>query len=122
MFFGLTNALKSLDLINRALIPYLDMFVIVFIDEILVYSRNDKYHASNNKIVLQTLKDRDCYAKFSKYVFWLEYVALLGHIVSCDRIRVDTWNVEAVQNYPRPTSPTDIRSFLDCDGYYRRFV
>ncbi|WMV18418.1 hypothetical protein MTR67_011803 [Solanum verrucosum] len=66
--------------------------------------------------------DKELYAKFSKFEFWLEYVAFLGHIVSGDGIRVDTQKIEAVQNWPRPTSPTDIRSFLGFSGYYRKFA
>ncbi|KAH0761440.1 hypothetical protein KY290_017513 [Solanum tuberosum] len=88
MSFGLTNALATfMDLMNRVFKPYLDMFVIVFIDGILIYSRNKEDHASHLIIVLQTLKDRELYAKFSKCEFWLETVAFLGHIVSGDGIR-----------------------------------
>ncbi|KAH0776134.1 hypothetical protein KY290_007545 [Solanum tuberosum] len=111
-----------MDLMNRVFKPYLDMFVIVFIDGILIYSRNEEDHASHLRIVLQTLKDKELYAKFSKCEFWLESVAFLGHIVSGDGIKVDTQKIEAVQNWPRRTSPTDIRSFLGLAGYYRRFV
>ncbi|KAH0644044.1 hypothetical protein KY289_035018 [Solanum tuberosum] len=74
------------------------------------------------RIVLQTLKENELYAKFSKCEFWLESMAFLGHIVSGDGIKVDTRKIEAVQNWPRPTSPTDIRSFLGLAGYYRWFV
>ncbi|WMV10110.1 hypothetical protein MTR67_003495 [Solanum verrucosum] len=111
-----------MDLMNRVFKPYLDMFVIVFIDDILIYSRNEKDHTSHLRIVLQTLKDKELYAKFSKCEFWLESVAFLGHIVSGEGIKVDTQKIEAVQNWHRPTSPTDIRSFLGLDGYYRIFV
>ncbi|KAH0679995.1 hypothetical protein KY290_022105 [Solanum tuberosum] len=123
MSFGLTNAPAAfMDLMNKVFKPYLDMFVIVFIDVILIYSRNEEDHASHLRIVLQTLKDKELYAKFSKCEFWLESVAFLGHINFGDGIRVDTQKIEAVQNWPRPTSPTDIRSFLGLAGYYRRFV
>ncbi|WMV08664.1 hypothetical protein MTR67_002049 [Solanum verrucosum] len=98
------------------------MFVIVFIDDILIYLRNYEDHASHIKIVLQTIKDREFYAKVSKCEFWLESVAFLGHILFGEGIRVDTQKIEAVQNCPRPTSPTDRRSFLGLDGYYRRFI
>ena len=91
MSFGLTNAPATfIDLMNRVFKPYLDMFVIVFIDDILIYSRNEEDHASHLKIVLHTLKDRELYVKFSKCEFWLESVAFLGHIVSGDGIKVDT--------------------------------
>ncbi|KAH0723069.1 hypothetical protein KY289_006113 [Solanum tuberosum] len=121
MSIGLINAPTTfMDLMNRIFKPYLDMFVIVFIDGILIYSRNEEDHASHLRIVLQTLKDRELYAKFSKCEFWLESMAFLGHIVSGEEIKVDTQKIEAVQNLPRPT--TDIRSFLGLAGYYRRFV
>ncbi|KAH0781706.1 hypothetical protein KY290_001304 [Solanum tuberosum] len=122
IFFGLTNApAVFMDLMNRVFKPYLDMFVIVLIDDILIYSRNDEDHVSHLKVVLQTLKEKELYAKFSKCEFWLESVAFLGHIVFGDGIRVDTQKIEVVQNWPRPTSPTDIRSFLGLAGYYRSF-
>ncbi|KAH0650238.1 hypothetical protein KY284_030150 [Solanum tuberosum] len=111
-----------MDLMNRVFKPYLVMFVIVFIDDILVYSRNEEDHASHLRTVLQTLKDKELYAKFSKCEFWLKSMAFLGHIVSGDGIKVDTRKIKAVQNWPRPTSPTEIRSFLGLAGYYRRFV
>ncbi|KAH0661922.1 hypothetical protein KY284_026853 [Solanum tuberosum] len=123
MSFGLTNVLATfMDLMNRVFKPYLDMFVIVFINDILIYSRNKEDHASHLRMVLQTLKDRELYAKFSKCEFWLMSVAFLGHIVSGDGIKVDTLKIEAVQNWTRPTSPTDIRSLLGLADYYKRFV
>nr|AAV31171.1 Putative polyprotein, identical [Solanum tuberosum] len=123
MSFGFTNAPAAfMDLMNRVFKPYLDMFVIVFIDDILIYSRNKEDHASHLRIVLQTLKDKELYAKFSKCEFWLKSVAFLGHIVSGDGIKVDTRKIEAVKNCPRSISPTEIRSFLGLVGYYRRFV
>ncbi|KAH0728063.1 hypothetical protein KY284_003928 [Solanum tuberosum] len=100
----------------------MNMFVIIFIDDILIYSRNEDDHVSHLRIVLQMLKDKELYAKFSKCEFWLESVAFLGHIVSSDGIGVDTQKIEAVQSWPRPTTPTDIMSFLGLAGYYRRFV
>ncbi|KAH0761202.1 hypothetical protein KY290_017275 [Solanum tuberosum] len=123
MSFGLTNAPATfVDLMNRVFKPYLYMFVIVFIDDILIYLRNEEDCASNLRVALQTLRDRELYAKFSKCEFCLESVVFLGHIVFGDGIRVDTQKIEAVQNWPRPTSPIDIRSFLGLAGYYRRFV
>lgn len=89
------------------------MFVNVFIDDILIYSINEKYHAIYLRIILQTLKDREFYAKLSKCE------AFLGHIMSWNEIKVDTQKIEAPQNWPRATSPTDISSFLDLVGYYR---
>ncbi|KAH0758120.1 hypothetical protein KY290_021613 [Solanum tuberosum] len=121
--FGLTNAPAAfMDLMNRVFKQYLDLFIIVFIDDILIYSRNEKEHASHLRVVLQTLKDRQLFAKFSKCEFLLQYVAFLGHIVSSEGIRVDSQKIKEVKQCPRPTSPTDIRSFLGLAGYYRRFV
>ncbi|KAH0758098.1 hypothetical protein KY290_021591 [Solanum tuberosum] len=121
MSFGLTNAPAAfMDLMNRVFKPFLDMFVIVFIDGILIYWRNEEDHTSHLRVVLQTLKDRELYAKFSKCELCLEYVEFLGHNIFGDGIRVDTQKIEIVQNWPRPTSPTDIRSFLGLAGYYRR--
>ncbi|KAH0720291.1 hypothetical protein KY284_005321 [Solanum tuberosum] len=95
MSFGLTNApVAFMDLMNRVLKPYLDMFVIVFIDDILIYLRNEKDNASHLRVVLQTLKDKELYVKFSKCEFWLESVAFLGHIVSGEGIKVDTQKIK----------------------------
>ncbi|KAH0671324.1 hypothetical protein KY285_024119 [Solanum tuberosum] len=121
MSFGLTNAPAAfMDLMTRVFRPYLDLFVIVFIDDILVYSRSrNKQHL---RIVLQTLRDQRLYAKFSKCEFWLESVAFLGHVVSKEGIRVDPAKIEAIRDWHRPTSVTEIRSFVGLAGYYRRFV
>jgi len=98
------------------------LFVIIFIDDILIYSRNEEEHASHLRDVLQTLKDRHLLAKFNKCEFWLQSVAFLGHIVTSEGIRVDSQKIEAVKQWPRPTSATNIRIFLGLAGYYRRFV
>ncbi|WMV25678.1 hypothetical protein MTR67_019063, partial [Solanum verrucosum] len=119
--FGLTNAPATfMDLMNKVFKQYLDLFVIIFIDDILIYSRNEEEHASHLRVVLQTLKDRQLFAKFNKCEFWLQLVAFLGHIVSSKGIRVDSQKIEAVKQCPRPTSATNIRSFLGLAGYYRR--
>ncbi|XP_060172736.1 uncharacterized protein LOC132603619 [Lycium barbarum] len=123
MSFGLTNApAVFMDLMNRVFRPFLDMFVIVFIDDILVYSRSEAEHADHLRTVLGTLRHQELYAKFSKCEFWLSSVAFLGHIIGADGVRVDTQKIEAVKNWPRPTTPTEVRSFLGLAGYYRRFV
>ena len=123
MSLGLTNApTTSIDLMNKVFKQYLELFVIVFIDDILVYSRSEKEHASHLWVILQTLKDCQLFAKFSKCRFWLQSIAFLGHIVSTERIRVDLKKTEEVRNKFSPTSATDIRSFLGLAGYYRRFV
>ena len=123
MSFGLTNAPAALmDLMNRVFKPYLDLFVIVFIDDILIYSRNEEDHVGHLTIVLQTLRDKELYAKFSKCEFWLKSVAFLGHIVSGEEIKVNTQKIEAVQSWTRPISLKDIWSFLVLAGNYRRCV
>ncbi|XP_049405070.1 uncharacterized protein LOC125868479 [Solanum stenotomum] len=123
MSFGLTNAPTIfMDLMNRVFKPFLDIFVIVFLDDILVYSRSKEDHANHLRQVLQVLRDRRLYAKFSKCEFWLKSATFLGHIVSDKGIRVDSQKIEAVKDWPRPTTPTEVRSFLGLAGYYRRFV
>ncbi|XP_070010212.1 uncharacterized protein [Nicotiana sylvestris] len=94
----------------------------VFIDDILVYSRSWEDHDAHLRAVLQTLQQHHLYAKFSKCEFWLESVVFLGHIISREGIMVDPQKIAAVNNWPRPTTPTEIRSFLGLAGYYMRFV
>ncbi|XP_070024610.1 uncharacterized protein, partial [Nicotiana sylvestris] len=123
MSFGLTNAPAAfMHLMNSVFRPYLDSFVIVFIDDILVYSRSQEEHARHLRVVLQRLREEKLYAKFSKCEFWLSSMAFLGHIVSSEGIQVDPRKIEAVQSWSRPSSTTEIRSFLGLAGYYRRFV
>ena len=98
------------------------MFIIVFIDDILIYSRSEEEHASHLRVVLQNLKDRQLFAKFNKCEFWLQSVGFFSHIVYSEGIRVDSQKIEAAKQWPRPTSATDIRSFLGLGGYYKRFV
>ncbi|KAA0066186.1 hypothetical protein E5676_scaffold790G001080 [Cucumis melo var. makuwa] len=108
MPFGLTNApTVFMDLMNRIFHQYLDQFVIVFIDDILVYSVDREAHEEHLRIVLQTLRDKQLYAKFSKCEFWLEQVVFLGHVVSGKGVSVDPQKVEAVVNWERPTSATE---------------
>ena len=123
MQFGLNNAPAAfMGLMNRVFRPYLDQFVVVFIDDILVYSRDEQEHEQHLKIVLQTLREKKLYAKLSKCDFWLKEVSFLGHIVSAEGIRVDPAKIEAVVNWKSPRSVTEERSFLGLVGYYRRFV
>ena len=123
MPFGLTNApAVFMDLMNRVFHEYLDKFVIVFIDDILVYSKSAEEHEQHLRIVLETLRQQKLYAKFSKCEFWLDQVAFLGHIVSADGITMDPSKVEAITKWSRPTTVTEVRSFLGLAGYYRRFV
>ncbi|XP_071924797.1 uncharacterized protein [Coffea arabica] len=97
-------------------------FVVVFIDDILVYSRSREEHEQHLRIVLQTLREHQLFAKFSKCEFWLEEVGFLGHIISKDGLAVDPAKVEAVAKWKQPENPTEVRSFLGLAGYYRRFI
>ncbi|GKC12267.1 reverse transcriptase domain-containing protein [Tanacetum coccineum] len=123
MPFGLTNApAVFMDIRNRVCKPYLDKFVIVLIDDILIYSKSKKEHDVHLRLVLELLKKEKLYAKFSKCEFWLQEVNFLGHIVNQNGIHVDPSKIEAVKNWKAPTTPSEIRSFLGLAGYYRRFI
>ena len=123
MSFGLKNApAVFMDLMQRVFQPYLDQFVVIFIDDILVYSKSEEEHEKHLRIVLQTLRDHKLYAKFSKCEFWLNQVSFLGHIISEEGVEVDPAKVDDIVNWKRPTTVTEIRSFLGLVGYYRRFV
>ncbi|XP_070005280.1 uncharacterized protein [Nicotiana sylvestris] len=111
-----------MNLMNRVFKPFLDSFVIVFIDDILVYSQSREDHVDHLKAVLQTLQQYQLYAKILKCEFWLESVTFLVHVVSREGIMVDPQKIAVVRNWPRPTTPTEIRRFLGLAGYYRRFV
>ncbi|KAH0669484.1 hypothetical protein KY285_023648 [Solanum tuberosum] len=111
-----------MDLMNRVFKQYLDLFVIVFINDILIYSRSEEKYTTYLRVVLQTLKDRQLFAKFRKCEFWLQSVTFLGHVVSSEGIQVDSQKIEAVKHWPRPTSLIYIICFLGLAGYYKRFV
>ncbi|GKB17847.1 putative reverse transcriptase domain-containing protein [Tanacetum coccineum] len=111
-----------MDLMNRVCKPYLDKFVIVFIDDILIYSRNEKEHEEHLKTILELLKKEELYAKFSKCEFWINTVKFLGHVIDSSGIHVDPAKIEAVKNWASPTTPSEIRQFLGLAGYYRRFI
>ena len=112
MPFGLTNVPAAfMDLINRVFRPYVDQFVVVFIDDILVYSKDAQEHEQHLRIVLEMLREKKLYAKLSKCDFWLKKVSFLGHIVSAEGIRVDPAKIEAVVNWKSPQNVTEVRSF-----------
>jgi hypothetical protein len=100
----------------------LDKFVVIFIDNILIYSKNSEDHAKNLHVILQKLRDHHLYAKFSKCKFWLDTVKFLGHTISSDGISVDPSKVQEVMDWKSPTSVHQIGSFLGLAGYYRRFI
>ncbi|KAG8501022.1 hypothetical protein CXB51_003082 [Gossypium anomalum] len=123
MPFGLTNAPAIfMDLMNRIFRPYLDKFVVVFIDDILIYSHDETEHAEHLRTVLQILRDNQLYAKFSKSEFWLREVGFLGHIVSGEGIKVDSSKISAIVDWKPSRNVSEVRSFLGLAGYYRRFV
>ena len=103
MPFGLTNTSAAfMDLMNRVFNPYLDQFVVVFIDDILVYSNNAQEHEQYLKIVLQILREKQLFAKLSKCDFWLKEVSFLGHIVYAEGIRVDPTKIESIVSWKPP--------------------
>jgi hypothetical protein len=123
MSFGLTNApTYFIYLMNLVFMNELDKFIVVFIDDILIYSNNEAEHAKHLRIVLQRLRDHKLYAKFSKCEFWLDSVKFLGHTISKDGISLDPSKVQEVMDWKPPKSVHQIRSFLGLAGYYRRFI
>nr|GEZ63525.1 putative reverse transcriptase domain-containing protein [Tanacetum cinerariifolium] len=123
MPFGLTNTpAVFMDLMNRVCKSYLDKFVIVFIDDILIYSRNKEEHANHLRIILELLRKEKLYAKFSKCDFWIKTAQFLGHLIDSQGLHVDPTKIEAVKSWASPTTPTEIHQFLGLAGYYRRFI
>ena len=111
-----------MDLMNRVCTPYLDKFVIVFIYDVLIYSRNKEEHEQHLKLILELLRDQKLYAKFSKCEFWIREVHFLGHVVNEKGIHVDPAKIEAIKKWEAPKTPTEIHQFLGLAGYYRRFI
>uniref|UniRef100_A0A453SXD4 Reverse transcriptase domain-containing protein n=1 Tax=Aegilops tauschii subsp. strangulata TaxID=200361 RepID=A0A453SXD4_AEGTS len=123
MSFGLTNApAYFMSMMNKVFMEFLDKFVVVFIDDILVYSKNEEEHKEHLRLVLEKLREHQLYAKFSKFEFWLKEVGFLGHVISREGIAVDPSKVQSVTEWLAPTSVGEIRSFLGLAGYYRRFI
>jgi hypothetical protein len=123
MSFGLTNApAYFMNLMNKVLMEYLDRFVVVFIDDILIYSKSDSDHEKHLRLVLQKLRDNQLYAKYSKCEFWIDEVSFFGHIISNGGIPVDPAKVKEIVAWSIPTIVMEIRSFLGLAGYYRRFI
>nr|GEV88842.1 putative reverse transcriptase domain-containing protein [Tanacetum cinerariifolium] len=123
MPFGLTNApAVFMDLMNRVCKPYLDKFLIVFIDDILIYSKNKQEHEEYLRLTLELLKKEELYAKFSKCEFWIPKVQFLGHVIDSHGIHVDLAKIESVKDWASPKSPMEIRQYLGLAGYYRRFI
>ncbi|GJS87966.1 putative reverse transcriptase domain-containing protein [Tanacetum coccineum] len=113
MPFGLTNTpVVFMELMNRVCKPYLDKFVIVFIDDILIYSRNKKEHEEHLKAILELLKKEELYATFSKCEFWIPKVQFLGHVIDSQGIHVDPAKIESIKDWASPKTPTKIRQFL----------
>nr|GEV74062.1 putative reverse transcriptase domain-containing protein [Tanacetum cinerariifolium] len=123
MPFGLTNTLVVfMNLMNRVCKPYLDKFVIVFIDDILIYSKNKQEHKEHLKLILELLKKEQLYAKFSKCEFWIPKVQFFGHVIDSQGIHVDPAKIESIKYWASPKTATEILQFLCLAGYYRRFI
>jgi hypothetical protein len=123
MSFSLTNApAYFMNLMNKVLMEYLDSFVMVFIDDILIYSKNDSDHEEHLRMVLQKLRDNQLYGKFSKCEFWLDEISFIRHIISKGGISADLAKVTTIVSWKISSSVTEVRSFLGLAGYYWRFI
>ncbi|GJR61729.1 putative reverse transcriptase domain-containing protein [Tanacetum coccineum] len=111
-----------MDLMNQVCKPYLDKFVIVFIDDILIYSKSKKEYEEHLRQILKFLKKEEMYAKFSKCEFWISRVQFLGHMIDCQGIHVDPAKIESIKDLVSPKTPTEIRQFLGLAGYYTEFI
>ncbi|WVZ96146.1 hypothetical protein U9M48_041818 [Paspalum notatum var. saurae] len=123
MSFGLTNTPAFfMYMMNSVFMEYLDKFVVVFIDDILVYSKTEAEREEHLRLMLQKLREHKLYAKFSKCDFWMKEVQFFGHVISNGGIAIDHNKVAEVQNWEVPEDVKAIRSFFGLAGYYRRFV
>jgi hypothetical protein len=123
MSFGLTNApAYFMYLMNKVFIEYLDKFVVVFIHDILIFSKTEEEHEKHLRLVLEKLRSNQLYSKFSKCEFWLTEVAFLRYVISVGGVSVDPGKVRDVLNWMPPTNVLEIQSFLGLAGYYRRFI
>jgi Reverse transcriptase (RNA-dependent DNA polymerase) len=111
-----------MDLMNLVFQDFLDIFIVVFIDDILIYSRDRVEHEEHLRKVLNRLREHKVYGKFPKYDFWLEEIVFLGHIISSKGLFVDPSKIQAIIEWQQPKAITEIQSFLGLPGYYRRFV
>ncbi|GKE35139.1 putative reverse transcriptase domain-containing protein [Tanacetum coccineum] len=120
MPFGLTNApIVFMDLMNWVCKQYLDKLLIVFIDDILIYAKSKEEHAEHLKLILEFLKKKELYAKFSKCDFWLSRVQCLGHVIDSEGIHIDPAKIKSIKDWASPKTPKAIRQFLGLVGYYR---
>jgi hypothetical protein len=123
VLFGLTNSLASfMCLMNNVLSKFLDKFVLVFIDDILIYSKNKKEHEEHLRLVLQVLREHQLYAKFNKCEFFQKEIHYLGHVLSEEGVAVDPDKIRSIMEWPTPKDVSDIRSFMKLAGYYRIFI
>ena len=123
MPFGSMNAAGAfMDLMNRVFQPYLDQFMVVFVDDILVYSKSKEEHEDHLRIVLKDLREHRLYAKFSKCEFWLIELRFLGHMILASGVSVDLKKVKIVMSWERPRSVFEIHNSLGLAGYHRRFI
>ena len=107
-----------MSMMNKVFMEFLDKFVVVFIDDILVFSKNEEEHEEHLRLVLEKLREHQLYAKFSKCEFWLKEVGFVGHVISGEGIVVDPAKVASVTKWVAPTSVGEIRSFLGLTGYF----
>jgi hypothetical protein len=123
MPFGLTNApAYFMTMMNKVFMEYSDKFVVVFIDDILIFSKADAEHEKHLRLIMDKLREHKMYAKFSKCEFWLDKVGFLGHIVSAEGVAVDPIKVADVTEWESPKNAGEIRSFLGLARYYQRFI